>query len=187
METRHHQFIKNIRKKNGEPEHTDVEGRHVYGYRPLPDVNGQTAEPSHRHRFPGRPVQHSHPQSLDAASRCRRVATRGRCVALNHTGMAVYYLRWFICDFTLTPQYFASSLSVNCHDSQFHRLPTMKFASSLSVNCHDSQCHRLPTMKFASRLSVNCHDSQFHVYRPSVQHTDCRDSLLTNSMQNIGE
>ena len=34
-------------------------------------------------------------------------------------------LRWFIGDFTLTPQYFASSLSVNCHDSQFHRLPTI--------------------------------------------------------------
>ena len=42
-------------------------------------------------------------------------------------------VRWFIGDFTLTPQYFASSLSVNCHDSQFHLLPTMKFASSLSV------------------------------------------------------
>ena len=57
---------------------------------------------------------------------------------------------------------FASCLSVNCHDSQFHRLPTMKFASSLSVNCHDSQFYRLPTMKFASSLSVNCHDSQFY-------------------------
>ena len=56
------------------------------------------------------------------------------------------YDDFFIGDFTLTPQYFASSLSVNCHDSQFHRLPTMKFASSLSVNCHDSQFHRLPTI-----------------------------------------
>ena len=46
-----------------------------------------------------------------------------------------------------TDHKFASSLSVNCHDSQFHRLPTMKFASSLSVNCHDSQFHRLPTIK----------------------------------------
>ena len=26
-------------------------------------------------------------------------------------------IRWFIGDFTLTPQYFESSLSVNCHDS----------------------------------------------------------------------
>ena len=34
-------------------------------------------------------------------------------------------LRWFIGDFTLTPQYFESSLSVNCHDSHFHRLPTI--------------------------------------------------------------
>ena len=41
---------------------------------------------------------------------------------------------------------FASSLSVNCHESHFHRLPTMKFASSLSVNCHDSHFHRLPTI-----------------------------------------
>ena len=44
---------------------------------------------------------------------------------------AITLLRWFIGDFTLTPQYFASSLSVNCHDSQFHRLPTMKFASTV--------------------------------------------------------
>ena len=34
-------------------------------------------------------------------------------------------LRWFIGDFTLTPQYFESSLSVNCHNSHFHRLPTI--------------------------------------------------------------
>ena len=74
-------------------------------------------------------------------------------------------LRWFIDDFTLTPQYFASSLSVNCHDSQFHR------ASSLSVNWHDGQFHRLPTI---SSTSVD-------------GETDCRDSLLTNSMQNIRE
>ena len=47
-----------------------------------------------------------------------------------------------------TDHKFASSLSVNCHDSQFHRLPTMKFASSLSVNCHDSQFHRLPTISW---------------------------------------
>ena len=52
------------------------------------------------------------------------------------------FLRWFIGDFT--PQYFASRLSINCHDSQFHRLPTMKFASSLSVNCHDSPDSTLP-------------------------------------------
>ena len=46
-----------------------------------------------------------------------------------------------------TDHKFASSLSVNCHDSQFHhRLPSMKFASSLSVYCHDSQFHRLPTI-----------------------------------------
>ena len=74
-------------------------------------------------------------------------------------------IRWFIGDFALTPQYcefvsklsrqsvspstdhkFASSLSVNCHDSHFHRLPTMKFASSLSVSCHDSHFHRLATI-----------------------------------------
>ena len=47
-----------------------------------------------------------------------------------------------------TDHKFASSLSVNCHDSHFHRLPTMKFASSLSVNCHDSQFHRLPTISW---------------------------------------
>ena len=41
-------------------------------------------------------------------------------------------LRWFIGDFTLTPQYFESSLSVNCHDSHFHRLPTI----SLNRVCH---------------------------------------------------
>ena len=83
----------------------------------------------------------------------------GRCCVIL-VGRRIIFVRWFIGDFTLTPQYFAS-LSVNCHDSQFHRLPTMKFASSLSVNCHDSQFHRLPSMKFASSLSVNCHDSQF--------------------------
>ena len=60
---------------------------------------------------------------------------------------AAILLRWFIGDFTLTPQYFASSLSVNCHDSQFHRLPT---------------------------ISEN------------FSETDCRDSLLTNSMQTYG-
>ena len=38
---------------------------------------------------------------------------------------AVIKLRWFIGDFTLTPQYFESSLSVNCHDGRFHRLPTI--------------------------------------------------------------
>ena len=38
---------------------------------------------------------------------------------------AVIQLRWFIGDFTLTPQYFESSLSVNCHDDRFHRLPTI--------------------------------------------------------------
>ena len=36
---------------------------------------------------------------------------------------AVIKLRWFIGDFTLTPQYFESSLTVNCHDGRFHRLP----------------------------------------------------------------
>ena len=80
-------------------------------------------------------------------------------------------VRWFIGDFTRTPQYFASSLSVNCHDSQFHRLPTMKFASSLLVNCHDSKFHRLSTMKFASSLSVNCHDGRFHRL-PTIRWTD---------------
>ena len=40
-------------------------------------------------------------------------------------GNYMWKLRWLIGDFTLTPQYFASSLSVNCHDSQFHRLPTI--------------------------------------------------------------
>ena len=50
-----------------------------------------------------------HPQATDFDSACN----------------ACYILRWFIGDFTLTPQYFASSLSVNCHDSQFHRLPTI--------------------------------------------------------------
>ena len=34
-------------------------------------------------------------------------------------------VRWFIGDFALTLQYLASSLSVNCHDGQFHRLPTI--------------------------------------------------------------
>ena len=41
-------------------------------------------------------------------------------------------VRWFIGDFTLTPQYFESSLSVNCHYSHFHRLPTI----SLNRVCH---------------------------------------------------
>ena len=35
------------------------------------------------------------------------------------------HIRWFIGDFALTSQYFASSLSVNCHDRRFHRLPTI--------------------------------------------------------------
>ena len=52
-------------------------------------------------------------------------------LARGHWSLLGTILRWFIGDFTLTPQYFASSLSVNCHDSQFHRLPTMKFALSL--------------------------------------------------------
>ena len=37
--------------------------------------------------------------------------------------------------FTLTPQYFESSLSVNCHDRRYHRLPTiswLEFVSKLS-------------------------------------------------------
>ena len=61
--------------------------------------------------------------------------------------MAGCDLRWFIGDFTLTPQYFASSLSVNCHDSHFHR--------------------------------------QFNLWSVDGE-TDCRDSLLTNSMQTYG-
>ena len=77
-------------------------------------------------------------------------------------------VRWFIGDFTLTPQYFASNLSVNCHDTDH------KFASSLSVNCHDGQLHRLPTMKFASSLSVNCHDSQFHRLPTISLHRVCQ-------------
>ena len=47
-------------------------------------------------------------------------------------GKLDWLLRWFIGDFTLTPQYFASSLSVNCHYSHFHRLPTI----SLNRVCH---------------------------------------------------
>ena len=35
------------------------------------------------------------------------------------------FVRWFIGDFILTPQYFASSVSVNFPDSHFHRLPTI--------------------------------------------------------------
>ena len=27
-------------------------------------------------------------------------------------------VRWFLCDFTLTSQYYESSLSVNCHSTQ---------------------------------------------------------------------
>ena len=37
------------------------------------------------------------------------------------------YIRWLIGDFTLTPQYFELSLSVNCHDGRFHRLSTIMF------------------------------------------------------------
>ena len=36
---------------------------------------------------------------------------------------AVITLRWFIGDFTLTPPYLESGVSVNCHDGRFHRLP----------------------------------------------------------------
>ena len=34
-------------------------------------------------------------------------------------------VRWFIGDFTLAAQYFASSLSVICHDRRYHRPPTI--------------------------------------------------------------
>ena len=34
-------------------------------------------------------------------------------------------VRWCIGDFTLAAQYFASSLSVICHDRRYHRLPTI--------------------------------------------------------------
>ena len=61
-------------------------------------------------------------------------------------------VRWFIGDFTLTPQYFESSLSVNCHDS-----------------------HLAPST-----------DHKFDLWSVDGE-SDCRDSLLTNSMQNIGE
>ena len=89
---------------------------------------------------------------------------------------------------------FASSLSVNCHDSQFHRLPTMKFASSLSANCHDRHFHRLPSnevcIEFVSKLSRRSvslsTDHQFNFWSVDGE-TDRRDSLLTNSMQNIEE
>ena len=53
-----------------------------------------------------------------------------------------------IGDFTLTAQYFASSCQYSTNSMQFvlDKLDAvcMKFAWSLSVNCHDSQFHRLP-------------------------------------------
>ena len=65
-----------------------------------------------------------------------------------------------------TDHKFASSLSVNCHDRRFHRLPTISLhrASSLSVNCHEWRRSVSPSTdhQFASILSVNCHDRRYH-------------------------
>ena len=49
-----------------------------------------------------------------------------RLLYINDVPRGGHILRWFIGDFTLTPQYFASSLSVNCHYSQFHRSTSVK-------------------------------------------------------------
>ena len=70
-------------------------------------------------------------------------------------GGCVQLTRWFIGDFTLTPQYFASSLSVNCHDSQIHRLPT--------ISLHRVCQYTVTTVSFT-------------VYRPWSLHRVCISS-----------
>ena len=72
------------------------------------------------------------------------------------------------------------------------RLPSMKFASSLSVNCHDNWL----SWQFTDKLDGNFIDGRpwnWLSWQSTDKldanlwsldgETDCRDSLLTNSMQ----
>ena len=78
-------------------------------------------------------------------------------------GPVTMILRWFIGDFTLTSQFCTSNLSVNCHDGRLHRLPTISWTDG----------------RFTNKLDAN-------IWSVDGE-TDRRDSLLTNSMQNIGK
>ena len=62
-------------------------------------------------------------------------------------------LRWFIGDFTLTPQIFWIEFVSKLSRQSLSPSTDHKFESSLSLNCHYSHFHRLPTIS----LNRVCH------------------------------